>query len=139
MTNTRLIKEILLGTAALVFCATAMAAGPSRDELTALLASPTSDWTVRFPNLNYEGAAHNGPITEGELSILNEHVNEENILHQVADLDAMAYFKTHTTATDIFNAIEVGKAHAFKHNLIGGAATMYGQDFGHALDVLYTN
>jgi hypothetical protein len=57
----------------------------------------------------------------------------------VADLDAMAYFKTHTTATDIFNAIEVGKAHAFKHNLIGGAATMYGQDFGHALDVLYTN
>jgi hypothetical protein len=134
-----MIKHIVpIAFAALAVCVTATA-GPSRAELTALLANPTSDWMVQFPDLNYEGATHEGPITEAELVTLNKHVAEQDLLHQVADLDAMSYYKTHPTPTDALAALEVGKAHAFKHNLIGNAATSYGLAFGQALSVLYTN
>jgi hypothetical protein len=56
--------------------------------------------------------------------------------HALADADAMAYFQDHNDIKD--NVLDIGEAHAFKHHLIGHAATLYSVFFANTIRVLGT-
>jgi hypothetical protein len=57
-------------------------------------------------------------------------------LSALADADAMVYSADHPKKLDLMGLYYVGKAHAFKHHLIGGAASYYGTSFSSTLETL---
>jgi hypothetical protein len=57
------------------------------------------------------------------------------LLHALAEADAMIYFQGHKGAT-LTDCMMVGQAHAFKHHLIGAAASAYTGFFSMALHTL---
>jgi hypothetical protein len=56
--------------------------------------------------------------------------------HALADADAMAYFQDHSEIKGL--VLDIGEAHAFKHHLIGHAASMYSVFFANTIRVLTT-
>jgi len=60
-------------------------------------------------------------------------------LSALADADAMVYFQDHKDLQyESAHAMEVGKAHAFKHHLIGSSADSYAYSFMSTLETLTT-
>jgi hypothetical protein len=131
------MKAFLIITATTLALCAAGPAAPSREELTALLQNPTSDWLVIFPDLNKGIAIHDGPDTAEETELNNKESAEYGTMRELADLDALAYVKAHPSPIDMVNAMDIGHAHAFKHNLIGSAAQTYCQFFGGSVNDLY--
>jgi hypothetical protein len=130
--------RILLGAAALTVCLTAIAAGPSRKQLAALLENPASDWSTIFPDVGRDVAEpKNGVFTEEQGAALDKQSGEFDILRELADIDAIGYAKTHAKPEELSEAGAIGKATAFRHNLIGGAANAYSGFFADALNALY--
>jgi hypothetical protein len=72
---------ILIAGAGLVVCAT-VSAGPSRDQLQAVLQSPTSDWSPMFTHLDHHGSSAE------ELQYFRD---ERATLRTLAALDAKTY------------------------------------------------
>ena len=133
-----MIKHIFRGVlSALALCGTVIA-GPSREELKALLQNPTSDWLIIFPYLNKELAPPKGKnFTDEEGAVLDKQSVELDIMRELADIDAIGYSKTHPMPEDMSEAVSIGKATAFRHNLIGGSAVAYSGFFGSSVISLY--
>jgi hypothetical protein len=55
------------------------------------------------------------------------------ILHKLADVDAALYVKAHPGKQDPSHVLDVGIAHAFKHGLLGEAASSYQVYFAAAM------
>ena len=120
--------QILICTAALAVCATATAE-PSRDELTAMLHNPTSDWSSAFTHLD-----HHGSSAEDFQSFLNER----ETLRKLADLDARNYAQQRRV-TEEYADLKMEEQHALKHNLMGYVVSEYAMEFSKSLEGLDRN
>ena len=117
--------QILILTAALAVCATATAE-PSRDELTAMLHNPTSDWSSAFTHLDHHGSSAED---------FQSFQDERKTLLKLADLDAKNYAQQRP-ATEEYADLKMGEQHALKHNLIGYVASKYAMEFSKFLEGL---
>jgi hypothetical protein len=120
--------QILICTAALAVCATATAE-PSRDELTAMLQNPTSDWSSAFTHLDHHGSSAQD---------FQYFQDERETLCKLADLDAKNYAQQRP-ATQEYADRQMGEQHALKHNLIGYVVSEYAMEFTKVLEDLDRN
>jgi hypothetical protein len=67
---------------------------------------------------------------------LDKQSGEFDILKELADIDAIGYAKLHPKPEDTSDASAIGKATAFRHNLIGGAAAAYSGFFADSVNAL---
>jgi hypothetical protein len=116
---------ILITGASLVACAT-VSAGPSRDELSAMLQSPTSDWSSMFTHLD-----HHGPSAQ-ELQYFSD---ERATLRTLAALDAKNYAQQRPRSEESANLMK-GEQNALKHNLLGYVVSEYAMEFSRVLEVI---
>ena len=126
--------RVLLGAAALVVCATAMAAGPSRKELSALLQNPASDWSIIFPDVGRDVAEpKNGEFTEEQGAALDKQSGEFNILRELADLDAIAYVKSHPRGDPVAKVLAwwLAKNYAVPYDAVHRGRTFHAFAAGH--------
>jgi hypothetical protein len=117
---------LLIAGAGLVVCAT-VSAGPSRDELSAMLQSPTSDWSSMFTHLDHHGASAE------ECQYFRD---ERATLRTLAALDAKTYAQERPTGTEESANLMKGEQHALKHNLIGYVVSEYAVEFSKVLEVI---
>jgi hypothetical protein len=116
---------ILIAGASLVACAT-VSAGPSRDELSAMLQSPTSDWSSMFTHLDHHGSS---------VEELQYFRDERATLRTLAALDAKNYAQQ-IPGTEESDNLMKGEQHALKHNLIGYVVSEYAMEFSRVLEVV---
>jgi hypothetical protein len=119
--------KILLGAAALGFCSMAMAAGPSTDQLNALLKSPTSDWSIVFSDMVNRTLLIPDQLDYDKRS--NKGRDEGKTLQALAELDRAEYTKSHPIPMDGDTARVVGYTHAISHNLPKNTALVYSYEF----------
>ena len=119
------IQMLTAAAVALALCASATAE-PSKDELTAMLQNPTSDWSSTFTHLD-----HHGPSAED----FQFFKDERQTLRKLADMDAKNYAEQRP-ATDESAHLKMGERHALKHNLIGYVVSEYAMEFSKVLEGL---
>ena len=78
----------------------------------------------------------NGIFTDEQGAALDKQSGEFDILRELADIDAIGYAKLHPKPEDTSDAMAIGKATAFRHNLIGGAAEAYSGFFADSVYAL---
>jgi hypothetical protein len=117
--------SILIAGAGLVVCAT-VSAGPSRDQLQAMLQSPISDWSPMFTHLDHHGSSAE------ELQYFRD---ERATLRTLAALDAKTYAQERPDTEESANLMK-GEQHALKHNLIGYVVSEYAMEFSKVLEDL---
>jgi hypothetical protein len=132
-------NQALIAVAFLAVACSFATAKPSKQELAALLTDPTSDWLVIFPYSEKELVMPKGiHFTAEQGELINKQSEELDIMRELADIDALTYFKGHPQPKENLDAMAIGKATAFRHNLIGGSANAYAAFFGRSVDALYT-
>jgi hypothetical protein len=118
------IQMLTAAAIALALCASATAE-PSKDELTAMLQNPTSDWSSTFTHLDHHGSSAED---------FQFFKDERHTLRKLADMDAKNYAEQRP-ATEESN-LKMGERHALNHNLIGYVVSEYAMEFSKVLEGL---